>query len=63
MNSGCSATKRSKPQPVDEPLRLEGEAADRFLDEMERPDTSEERKKFLEECDRVYRKTQEKIEK
>ncbi|OLC73593.1 MAG: hypothetical protein AUH83_11490 [Deltaproteobacteria bacterium 13_1_40CM_4_68_19] len=48
---------------IDEPMRLEGVAADKFLDEVEHPDTSEARRKFLEECDRVYRKTQEKLDK
>jgi hypothetical protein len=40
----------------DEPMRLEGEAAERFLAAMkanEKPSAEEER--FLAECDRVYR--------
>lgn len=55
-------TKNSQGQFVieDEPLRLEGEAAEQFLSEMKRRDESgndPERKRFLEECERIYRST------
>ena len=46
-----------------EPMRLEGEAAEKFLENMRRreetPET-EERKKFLDECRRVYEATADK---
>jgi hypothetical protein len=41
----------------DEPLCLEGEAADKFLADMakrERTKDSDERRRFLAECDRAY---------
>jgi hypothetical protein len=47
----------------DEPMRLEGEAAVKFLKQMENTELTEERRRFLEECDRVYQNTQEKVAK
>jgi hypothetical protein len=42
---------------VDEPMRLEGEDAERFLAEMNRPRSPEEiakRQAFLAECTAIY---------
>ncbi len=47
----------------DEPMCLDGEAADAFLDAMqerEQTEDSEERKRFLEECDSAYQLSLEK---
>jgi len=42
----------------DDPIRVEGEDADALLNEMRKLDKdgpSEERKKFQEECERIFR--------
>lgn len=47
----------------DEPLRLDGRAAERFLEEMERQSQitdTDARRRFLAKCEQVYRETEEK---
>lgn len=44
----------------DEPLRLHGDPAEKFLKDMECRDEAADRRRMLDACDRVFRGTEEK---